>query len=122
MSVVTKKIEVEMSSPILFTDNAATNVADLIIEEGNPDLKLRVFVQGGGCSGFSYGFRLDEVANEDDTTMINNGVSLLIDAMSYQYLLGAEIDFKDDLEGSQFVIKNNPGATSTCSCGASFSV
>ena len=90
-------------------------------EEGNPDLKLRVFVQGGGCSGFSYGFTFDEFANEDDTTMIKNGVSLLIDAMSYQYLVGAEIDYQDDLEGAQFVIKNNPGATSTCGCGSSFS-
>ena len=109
-----------MPAPIIFSDNAARKVAQLIEEEGNADLKLRVFVQGGGCSGFQYGFTFDEVANEDDTTMVKNGVQLLIDSMSYQYLVGAEIDYKDDLEGAQFVIKN-PGATSTCGCGSSFS-
>jgi iron-sulfur cluster insertion protein len=108
-------------SPIVFTDAAAEKVAQLIEEEGNPDLKLRVFVQGGGCSGFQYGFTFDEIVNEDDTTMVKNGVQLLIDAMSYQYLVGAEIDYKDDLEGAQFVIKN-PNAQSTCGCGSSFSV
>ena len=87
------EIEIEMPAPILFTDSAAAKVADLIAEEGNPDLKLRVFVQGGGCSGFQYGFTFDEITNEDDTTMTKNGVSLLIDAMSYQYLVGAEIDY-----------------------------
>ena len=112
---------VEMPAPIIFTDNAAMKVAQLIEEEGNADLKLRVFVQGGGCSGFQYGFTFDEVVNDDDTTMVKNGVQLLIDSMSYQYLVGAEIDYKDDLEGAQFVIKN-PGATSTCGCGSSFSV
>ena len=106
---------------LVFTDSAAAKVADLIAEEGNPDLKLRVFVQGGGCSGFQYGFTFDEVTNEDDTTMTKNGVSLLIDAMSYQYLVGAEIDYKEDLQGAQFVIKN-PNATTTCGCGSSFSV
>jgi iron-sulfur cluster insertion protein len=106
-------------SPINFTDSAAQKVAQLIEEEGNPDLKLRVFVQGGGCSGFQYGFTFDEIVNEDDTTMEKNGVTLLIDSMSYQYLVGAEIDYKDDLEGAQFVIKN-PNATSTCGCGSSF--
>ena len=121
MSAVAETTQTEMPAPFIFTDSAATKVADLIAEEGNPDLKLRVFVQGGGCSGFSYGFTFDEVANEDDTTMTKNGVSLLIDAMSYQYLVGAEIDYKDDLDGAQFVIKNNPGATSTCGCGSSFS-
>ena len=110
-----------MPSPIIFTDSAAEKVAQLIEEEGNPDLKLRVFVQGGGCSGFQYGFTFDEIVNEDDTTMVKNGVQLLIDSMSYQYLVGAEIDYKDDLEGAQFVIKN-PSATSTCGCGSSFSV
>ena len=108
-------------APIIFTDSAAQKVAQLIEEEGNPDLKLRVFVQGGGCSGFQYGFTFDEIVNEDDTTMVKNGVQLLIDSMSYQYLVGAEIDYKDDLEGAQFVIKN-PTATSTCGCGSSFSV
>ena len=96
----------EMPLPFVFTDSAAAKVADLIAEEGNPDLKLRVFVQGGGCSGFQYGFTFDEIVNEDDTTLSKNGVSLLIDAMSYQYLVGAEIDYKEDLEGAQFVIKN----------------
>ena len=107
-------------APINFTDSAAQKVAQLIEEEGNPDLKLRVFVQGGGCSGFQYGFTFDEIVNEDDSTMEKNGVTLLIDSMSYQYLVGAEIDYKDDLEGAQFVTKN-PNATSTCGCGSSFS-
>jgi iron-sulfur cluster insertion protein len=107
-------------APLVFTDSAAAKVKDLIEEEGNPDLKLRVFVQGGGCSGFQYGFTFDEIVNEDDTSMDKNGVTLLIDSMSYQYLVGAEIDYKDDLEGAQFVIKN-PNATSTCGCGSSFS-
>ena len=111
---------VEMPAPLVFSDSAATKVKQLIDEEGNPDLKLRVFVQGGGCSGFQYGFTFDEVVNEDDTTMVKNGVTLLIDSMSYQYLVGAEIDYKEDLEGAQFVIKN-PNATSTCGCGSSFS-
>ena len=120
MSAVAENIQTEMPHPFVFTDSAAAKVADLIAEEGNPELKLRVFVQGGGCSGFQYGFTFDEITNEDDTTMTKNGVSLLIDAMSYQYLVGAEIDYKDDLEGAQFVIKN-PNATSTCGCGSSFS-
>jgi iron-sulfur cluster insertion protein len=107
-------------APLVFTDSAASKVQQLIEEEGNPDLKLRVFVQGGGCSGFQYGFTFDEIVNEDDTAMNKNGVTLLIDSMSYQYLAGAEIDYKDDLEGAQFVIKN-PNATSTCGCGSSFS-
>ncbi len=111
----------EMPAPLVFTDSAALKVAELIEEEGNPELKLRVFVQGGGCSGFQYGFTFDEVANEDDTAMNKNGVTLLIDAMSYQYLVGAEIDYKDDLNGAQFVIKN-PNAQTTCGCGSSFSV
>ena len=100
---------------------AATKVKSLIEEEGNPELKLRVFVTGGGCSGFQYGFTFDEAAAEDDTRMEKNGVTLLIDAMSYQYLVGAEIDYQEGLEGAQFVIKN-PQATSTCGCGSSFSV
>ena len=105
---------------LLFTDAAALKVSELIKEEGNPNLKLRVFVQGGGCSGFQYGFTFDEETNDDDTVMEKNGVTLLIDAMSYQYLVGAEIDYKDDLDGAQFVIKN-PNATTTCGCGSSFS-
>ena len=120
MSAVAESIPTEMPAPILFTDSAAAKVADLIAEEGNPDLKLRVFVQGGGCSGFQYGFTFDEEVNEDDTTMEKNGVMLLIDPMSYQYLVGAEIDYSEGLEGSQFVIRN-PNASSTCGCGSSFS-
>ena len=109
----------EMPAPLLFTDNAANKVKELIEEEGNNELKLRVFVSGGGCSGFQYGFTFDEIKNEDDTAMEKNGVTLLIDAMSYQYLVGAEIDYQEGLEGAQFVIKN-PNATSTCGCGSSF--
>jgi len=111
----------DMPDPLVFTDSAANKVRDLIAEEGNPDLKLRVFVSGGGCSGFQYGFTFDEVTNEDDTIVAKDGVTLLIDPMSYQYLLGAEIDYSEGLEGAQFVIKN-PNATSTCGCGSSFSV
>lgn len=110
----------EMPSPFIFTDAAASKVKELIEEEGNTDLKLRVFVTGGGCSGFQYGFTFDEVANDDDTTLEKNGVTLLVDPMSYQYLVGAEIDYTEGLEGSQFVIKN-PNASSTCGCGSSFS-
>ena len=110
----------EMPSILLFTDNAANKVKELIEEEGNPSLKLRVFVTGGGCSGFQYGFTFDEDVNEYDTTMEKNGVMLLIDPMSYQYLVGAEIDYSEGLEGSQFVIRN-PNASSTCGCGSSFS-
>jgi iron-sulfur cluster insertion protein len=110
----------ETIAPLVFTDSAAGKVKELIEEEGNPGLKLRVFVTGGGCSGFQYGFTFDEEVNEDDTTMEKNGVTLLIDPMSYQYLVGAEIDYSEGLEGSQFVIRN-PNATSTCGCGSSFS-
>ena len=110
----------EMPGPLVFTDSAAAKVKELVDEEGNPELKLRVFVQGGGCSGFQYGFTFDEAVAEDDTQMTKNGVTLLIDSMSLQYLMGAEIDYKEDLQGAQFVIKN-PNATSTCGCGSSFS-
>lgn len=111
----------EMPCPFLFTDSAASKVKNLIEEEGNPDLKLRVFVTGGGCSGFQYGFTFDEIVNDDDTQVEKNGVTLLIDPMSYQYLVGAEIDYQESIEGSQFMIKN-PNASSTCGCGSSFSV
>ena len=111
---------IAMEAPLNFTDAAARKVRDLIDEEGNPDLKLRVFVSGGGCSGFQYGFTFDETVNEDDTSMVKEGVTLLIDPMSFQYLVGAEIDYQESLEGAQFVIKN-PNATSTCGCGSSFS-
>jgi len=121
-AVATAAVVSDLSpSPLVFTDSAAQKVRALIEEEGNPELKLRVFVQGGGCSGFQYGFTFDESVNEDDTVMDKEGVQLLIDSMSYQYLVGAEIDYKEDLEGSQFVIKN-PNATTTCGCGSSFSV
>jgi len=121
MTALAQVSDIQMPAPLVFTDSAAAKVAELVAEEGNPDLKLRVFVQGGGCSGFQYGFTFVEVVNEDDTEMSKNGVSLLIDAMSYQYLVGAEIDYKEDLEGAQFVIKN-PNASTTCGCGSSFSV
>jgi iron-sulfur cluster insertion protein len=123
MNAVVENVDLSTAlapSPLVFTDSAAIKVKELIEEEGNPDLKLRVFVQGGGCSGFQYGFTFDEIVNDDDTSLDKNGVTLLIDSMSYQYLVGAEIDYKDDLEGAQFVIKN-PNATSTCGCGSSFS-
>ena len=110
----------QMPEPLVFTDSAANKVKQLIEEEGNPELKLRVFVTGGGCSGFQYGFTFDEATNEDDTQMQKAGVTLLIDPMSLQYLAGAEIDYQENLEGAQFVIKN-PNATSTCGCGSSFS-
>ncbi|HTP96224.1 MAG TPA: iron-sulfur cluster insertion protein ErpA [Burkholderiales bacterium] len=105
---------------LVFTEAAANKVRQLIEEEGNPELKLRVFVSGGGCSGFQYGFTFDEAVNDDDTSMVKNGVTLLIDPMSFQYLVGAEIDYQEGIEGAQFVIKN-PNATSTCGCGSSFS-
>ena len=111
----------EMPSPFIFTDSAASKVKELIEEEGNADLKLRVFVTGGGCSGFQYGCTFDEAVADDDTVLEKNGVVLLVDPMSYQYLVGAEIDYSEGLEGSQFVIKN-PNASSTCGCGSSFSV
>ncbi len=111
---------VETPEVLVFTDSAANKVRELIEEEGNPALKLRVFVTGGGCSGFQYGFTFDEETADDDTAFEKNGVTLLIDPMSYPYLVGAEIDYTEGLEGSQFVIRN-PNATSTCGCGSSFS-
>ncbi|KGM07751.1 putative iron binding protein (HesB/IscA/SufA family) [Methylophaga thiooxydans] len=110
----------EMPSPVIFTEAAATKVSDLIAEEGNDALKLRVFITGGGCSGFQYGFTFEEEVGEGDTEVEKGGVTLLIDPASYQYLVGAEIDFTDGVEGSQFVIRN-PNATTTCGCGSSFS-
>ncbi len=109
-----------MANPIIFTDSAASKVGELIAEEGNDNMKLRVYVSGGGCSGFQYGFTFDEEVNEDDTCVEKDGVTVLIDAMSIQYLAGAEIDYKEDLSGAQFVIRN-PNATTTCGCGSSFS-
>ncbi|MBS3963009.1 MAG: iron-sulfur cluster insertion protein ErpA [Methylomonas sp.] len=109
-----------MTDSIVFTDSAAEKVAGLIQEEGNDNLKLRVYISGGGCSGFQYGFTFDEDVNEDDTQVEKNGVRVLIDSMSIQYLNGAEIDYKEDVTGAQFVIRN-PNATTTCGCGSSFS-
>lgn len=106
-------------APLVFTDAAALKVADLIRNEGNPKLMLRVFVQGGGCSGLQYGFEFDEQLQDGDTCVENQGVKLLIDPMSVNYLGGAEIDFRDGLDGAQFVIRN-PKATTTCGCGSSF--
>lgn len=111
----------EINTPLNFTENAAIKVKQLIEEEGNTHLNLRVFVSGGGCSGFQYGFTFDEQINDDDTVLEKNGVKLLVDPMSFQYLIGAEIDYQENLQGAQFVIKN-PGAASTCGCGSSFSV
>ena len=105
---------------VVFTESAANKVAELIAEEGNADLKLRVFVTGGGCSGFQYGFTFDEEVQDGDAVAEKNGVRLLIDPVSYAYLAGAEIDYKEDLRGAQFVIRN-PNAQSTCGCGSSFS-
>jgi iron-sulfur cluster insertion protein len=113
--------EVEMALPIYFSDSAATKVKGLIAEEENPQLKLRVYVTGGGCSGFQYGFTFDEKVNEGDTLIENTGVTLLVDSMSLQYLIGGTVDYIDGLEGSRFLV-NNPNATATCGCGSSFSI
>tara|TARA_B100000927_G_C16168199_1_gene350261 strand:+ start:215 stop:574 length:360 start_codon:yes stop_codon:yes gene_type:complete len=106
---------------IIFTDAAANKVSNLILEENNPNLKLRVFISGGGCSGFQYGFTFDENIESGDSQIENQGVTLLIDPMSIQYLMGAEIDYKEDLQGAQFIIRN-PNAQTTCGCGSSFTV
>ena len=108
-------------APLIFTDAAAGKVAELLREEDNPALKLRVFISGGGCSGFQYGFTFDEKIEEGDARIENGGVTLLVDPLSVQYLIGAEIDYKEGLEGAQFVIRN-PNAQTTCGCGSSFSV
>lgn len=114
-----------MENSIVITDSVVKKVHELILEENEPNLKLRIFVQGGGCSGFQYGFTFDEVANEDDfqfqKSIDNVNVGFLVDTMSFQYLQGATIDYVEDLQGSQFVIKN-PNASTTCGCGSSFSV
>lgn len=106
---------------ITLTDNAANKVRALITEEGNPALKLRVFVTGGGCSGFQYGFSFDENSNEDDTVIKNNDAELLVDPLSFQYLVGSRVDYTEGLEGSKFIV-DNPLATTTCGCGMSFSM
>jgi iron-sulfur cluster insertion protein len=113
-----------VSSPvhdIQFSDRAARKVRDLIDGEANEALKLRVFVTGGGCSGFSYGFTFDEDVADDDSMVENGGVTMVVDSMSYQYLVGAQVDYREDLQGAQFVVKN-PNASSTCGCGNSFAI
>ena len=111
---------VETQDPLVFTSAAAKKVSELIVEEGNQELMLRIYVQGGGCSGFQYGFTFDESINEGDEKIVTDGVTLLIDPMSLQYLMGAEVDYSEGLQGAQFVIRN-PNATTTCGCGSSFS-
>lgn len=111
----------DTSIPLVFTDAAASKVRQLIAEEGNDGLMLRVYITGGGCSGFQYGFKFDDTVNDGDTEVENEGVKVLVDPLSFQYLMGAEIDYKEDLSGAQFVI-NNPNATTTCGCGSSFAV
>lgn len=117
-------IPVNEESPIpgiVFTNAAARKVQELILEERNPDLKLRVYISGGGCSGFQYGFSFDEEQADDDIAVVNDGVTLLVDPLSFQYLMGAEVDYSESLQGAQFVIRN-PNASTTCGCGSSFSV
>ena len=114
-------IETFTPTPLQFTLGAASKVKNLIEEEGNPRLKLRVFVTGGGCSGFQYGFTFDEDSADDDTVIERDGVHLVVDPMSFQYLAGAEVDYQEGLGGSRFVIKN-PNAATTCGCGQSFSI
>lgn len=106
---------------IRLTDNAVAKVRALVTDEGNPALKLRVYITGGGCSGFQYGFTFEETTTEDDWVVEKGGITAVIDAMSYQYLAGSEVDYTEGLEGSRFVV-NNPNATTTCGCGASFSI
>lgn len=106
---------------ITLTESALAKISDILAEENNPALKLRTFVQGGGCSGFSYGFTLDEIQNEDDFIIENTGATILVDSMSMQYMQGATIDYKEEIMGSNFVIKN-PNATTTCGCGSSFAI
>ncbi|MBS0225241.1 MAG: iron-sulfur cluster insertion protein ErpA [Proteobacteria bacterium] len=109
----------QLETPLEFTPAAAAKVAELITEEGNADLKLRVYIQGGGCSGFQYGFEFDETQAEDDLAVVTNGVTLLVDPLSLQYLMGATVDYVESLTGAQFTIRN-PNAKTTCGCGSSF--
>lgn len=114
-------VETFIPTPLVFSASAANKVKALVEEEGNPRLRLRVFVTGGGCSGFQYGFTFDDELADDDTVVEREGVNLVVDSMSFQYLAGAEVDYQEGLEGSRFVI-NNPNASSTCGCGSSFSI
>jgi iron-sulfur cluster insertion protein len=118
-AMTAEDLPLDMPPALVFTDSAARKVSSLIESEGNPNLKLRVFVQGGGCSGLQYGFEFDELAQDGATMIENLGVTLLVDPMSFQYLSGAEIDYREGLDGAQFVIRN-PNATTTCGCGSSF--
>ena len=111
----------DMAIPLVFTDAAANKVKNLVADEDNPELKLLVYITGGGCSGFQYGFTFDEKINDGDLTIEKNGVSLVVDPMSLQYLIGGTVDYTEGLEGSRFVV-NNPNATTTCGCGSSFSI
>ncbi|CAH0350262.1 iron-sulfur cluster insertion protein ErpA [Aquabacterium sp. CECT 9606] len=119
--IATTVADMAPPAPLNFSTAAAAKVSELIVEEGNPNLKLRLYVTGGGCSGFSYGFAFDDQLSDDDTRIDKDGVSLVVDAMSLQYLIGADIDYEDGLEGSRFVI-HNPNAQTTCGCGSSFSM
>jgi iron-sulfur cluster insertion protein len=114
-------VEQQVPTPLFFSDSAVAKVRELVEDEGNPDLKLRVFVTGGGCSGFQYGFSFEEEQDEEDTVVEKGGMKLLVDPMSYQYLVGATIVYEEGLQGSQFVVRN-PNASSTCGCGSSFSI
>ena len=113
--------EEAISTSLLFSDSAARKVRELLDEENNPNLKLRVFVTGGGCSGFQYGFTFDELVADDDTAVDIDDVTVLVDPLSYQYLAGAQVDYEEGLEGSRFLVKN-PNASTTCGCGSSFSI
>lgn len=114
-------VQQQAITPLFLSDSAVSKVRELVEEEGNEDLKLRVFVTGGGCSGFQYGFSFDEAQDDEDAVIAKDGVSLLVDPMSYQYLVGATVDYQEGLQGSQFVVKN-PNASSTCGCGSSFTI
>ncbi len=114
-------VQQQMPTPLFFSDSATAKVRELVEEEENPNLKLRVYVTGGGCSGFQYGFSFDDSQDEDDTAIEKDGATLLVDPMSYQYLVGATIEYTEGLQGSQFIV-NNPNASSTCGCGSSFSI
>lgn len=114
-------VDTFIPEPITFTDQAAAKVRSLVEEEGNDRLMLRVFVTGGGCSGFQYGFTFDEKLNDDDTVVEKQGVKMIVDPMSFQYLVGAEVDYMEGLEGSRFIV-NNPNASATCGCGSSFTI
>lgn len=118
---MTEAMTEALPDPLVFTDAAANKVRQLMEDEGNPNLKLRVYIQGGGCSGFQYGFTFDEEEGEGDTRVVTNDVVMLVDPMSLQYLTGAEVDYKEDLQGAQFIVRN-PNASTTCGCGSSFGV